>query len=81
LTEFAKRRDELMEEALAERRARVFDDFLREARARMEREGRIKIDEDILKKVASEPFVSENRPGQKAPLLDPKLIFLRRAVA
>ena len=81
LTEFAKRRDDLMEEALAERRAQIFEDFLEEARARMQRAGKIKVYEDILKKVASEPFVSENRAKRAESLVDPRRIFSRRESA
>jgi peptidyl-prolyl cis-trans isomerase D len=52
LAEFAKQRDTLMEEALAERRAQIFNDYIEQARARMEREGKIKIYDDVLKRAA-----------------------------
>jgi len=73
LAEFAKQRDQLIEQALTERRSQVYEDYLTAARARMEHEGDIKIYEDVLAKVAADepssaaaPF-TPGAPPQSAP--------------
>ncbi|MCA1558639.1 MAG: peptidyl-prolyl cis-trans isomerase, partial [Acidobacteria bacterium] len=52
LTKFAQQRDQLMQEALRERRNQVFDDYINAVQARMQSEGRIKIYEDVLARIA-----------------------------
>jgi len=48
LAEFAKQRDSLMQSALTERKNQVFDDYLTAVQRRMETEGKIKINKDVL---------------------------------
>lgn len=48
LREFAKQRDQLMQSALTERKNQVFDDYLTSVQRRMEQDGRIKINKDVL---------------------------------
>lgn len=50
LAEFARQRADLTEAALSARRSAVYDDYLSSVRARMEREGKIKIYDDVLAK-------------------------------
>ncbi len=52
LAEFAKQRDELARTALAARRNQVFEDYIAGARARLERDAEIQINEDVLAKMA-----------------------------
>ncbi|HEX8130179.1 MAG TPA: peptidyl-prolyl cis-trans isomerase [Pyrinomonadaceae bacterium] len=54
LTEFAKQRDQLTQSLLTTRRNDVFEDYVSAARARLEREGRVKIYEDVLARNADE---------------------------
>ncbi|MDQ1422171.1 MAG: peptidyl-prolyl cis-trans isomerase, partial [Acidimicrobiaceae bacterium] len=76
LAEFAKQRDMLIQSALAERRNQVFEDYILAARMRMENEGRIKIYEDALAKLAGdEPTVTApqlpQRPQRSVPIQIP----------
>ena len=48
LTEFAKQRDSLMQSALTERKNQVFDDYLTAVQRRMEQDGKIRINKDVL---------------------------------
>jgi peptidyl-prolyl cis-trans isomerase D len=61
LAEFAKQRQQLLESALSARRNQVFDDYITSLQARMQREGRIKINKDVLAKV------SEDEPSAAPP--------------
>lgn len=54
LTEFAKQRDTLVEQALAERQSQVYQDFITATRARMEREGAVKINAAVLDRIVQE---------------------------
>ncbi|HZH31077.1 MAG TPA: peptidyl-prolyl cis-trans isomerase [Pyrinomonadaceae bacterium] len=71
LAEFAKERDQLTESLLSTRRNDVFEDYVSAIRARLEREGKVKIYEDVLARNADEeeraappsPF-SGSIPGQ-----------------
>lgn len=54
LSEYAKQRDTLMETALTQRRSQVFQDYIQAVQNRMEREGKIKIYEDVLAKLGGE---------------------------
>jgi len=67
LAEFAKQRDQLMQTAISARRNQVFDDYITAVEARMRREGRIKINKEVLAKV------SEDEPPAAAPPTRPQL--------
>ncbi len=54
LVEFAKQRDQLTQTTLSARRNQVFDDYITSLQARMQREGKIKINKDVLAKVAED---------------------------
>ncbi|HEX8072939.1 MAG TPA: SurA N-terminal domain-containing protein [Pyrinomonadaceae bacterium] len=54
LAEFNKQRDELLETELQVRRNSVYEDYVSALRARYEREGKIKIYDDVLTRLASE---------------------------
>lgn len=54
LAEFAKQRDSLTQTMLDARRNQVFDDYISNAQARMQREGKIKIYTDALARMAAE---------------------------
>ncbi len=53
LAEFGKQRDQLVQSALNQRRSQMFDDYLTALRARLEREGDIKINEDVLARLSA----------------------------
>jgi peptidyl-prolyl cis-trans isomerase D len=56
LAEFAKQRDTLSETALNERRDQIFSDHIEAAQARYDREGKVKIYDDVLARLeASQP--------------------------
>lgn len=66
LAEFAKQREELTRTALSTRRNQVFDDYIAGVQARMQREGKIKIYEDVMAKMTEdEPAAAP--PPQRAP--------------
>jgi peptidyl-prolyl cis-trans isomerase D len=52
LAKFAGQRDQLMQTALRERRNQVFDDYVNAVQSRMQGEGRIKVYEDVLARIA-----------------------------
>ena len=54
LAEFAKQRDSLMQSALDDRKRQVFDDYLSAAQQRLQREGRIRIYQDVLDRITEE---------------------------
>lgn len=65
LAEFSKERDSLMQAALSERRSQVFDDYIGAVLARMKREGKIKVDDAMLARLASESETADiPRPPQ-----------------
>jgi len=69
--EFDKQRSTLTETALSERRNQAFEDFLVEARRRLDEKGQIEIFRDTLAQVeASEPAAA---PATRAPLNFPPL--------
>jgi peptidyl-prolyl cis-trans isomerase D len=69
--EFDKQRASLTESALSERRNQVFDDFLVEARRRLDEKGEIEIFRDTLAQVeASEPAAA---PPRRAPINIPPI--------
>ena len=55
--EFAKQRDELMQQMLGQKRQAIFSDYLASARHRMETDGDIRIYQDVLAKVDGEDEV------------------------
>jgi peptidyl-prolyl cis-trans isomerase D len=65
LTEYAKQRDSLMQTALTERKNQVFDDYLDAVRKRMESNGKIKINKDMLISLQEEEpeAAPRQRPG------------------
>ena len=50
--EFAQQRDELMQETLQEQQQEVYAEYISSLRERLEREGKIKINEDVLAKLS-----------------------------
>lgn len=54
LTEYAKQRDSLMQQALGERKNQVFDDYLTTVMTRMKQAGNIKIYKEILDTIAED---------------------------
>ncbi|HEX8635328.1 MAG TPA: peptidyl-prolyl cis-trans isomerase [Pyrinomonadaceae bacterium] len=54
LAEFAKQRDQLTQSLLTTRRSDVFEDYVSAARARLDREGKVKIYEDVLARNADQ---------------------------
>jgi parvulin-like peptidyl-prolyl isomerase len=70
--EFDKQRSTLTEAALSERRNQVFDDFLVEARRRLEEKGQIEIFRDTLAQLEeSEPAAAP--PPRRAPINIPPM--------
>ncbi|MBA2501527.1 MAG: SurA N-terminal domain-containing protein [Pyrinomonadaceae bacterium] len=74
LAEFATKRTELTETALSERRNQVYGDFLLAAQERMQRDGEIKIYEDVLARIADDtppaaapPTIPRRPPGAVPP--------------
>jgi peptidyl-prolyl cis-trans isomerase D len=67
LAEFAKQREELTRTALSTSRNQVFDDYIAGVQARMQREGKIKIYDDVLAKMQEEEPVAAPPPPQRAP--------------
>lgn len=65
LTEFAKQRDQLMQSALSARRNQVFDDYITNLQATMQRDGKITIYKDVLAKVSEDEPVAA--PPRRAP--------------
>ncbi|MGI9036219.1 MAG: peptidyl-prolyl cis-trans isomerase [Pyrinomonadaceae bacterium] len=53
MAEFAKQRDQLVETLLEQKRGRVFGDYFSDVRQRMEKNGQIKIYDDVLKNLDS----------------------------
>jgi peptidyl-prolyl cis-trans isomerase D len=70
LAEFAKQRDELTKTLLDTRRRDVFEDYVSATRARLDREGKVKIYEDVLarnadpEEAAAPPNFGGGFPGQ-----------------
>jgi len=70
LAEFAKQRDQLTQSLLTTRRNDVFEDYVSAARARLERDGKVKIYEDVLAhnadkdEAAAPPPFRGGMPGQ-----------------
>jgi parvulin-like peptidyl-prolyl isomerase len=62
LAEFAKQRDSLMQSAVSERRNQVFEDYIGAVQLRLERDGKIKIYDDVLARLSE-----EEEPGAAPP--------------
>jgi peptidyl-prolyl cis-trans isomerase D len=67
LAEFGKQRDSLMQTALTERKNQVFEDYLAAVQAGMERDGKIKINKDVL------AAMQEEEAPEAAPQRRPRL--------
>jgi peptidyl-prolyl cis-trans isomerase D len=68
LSRFTIQREQLMQAALRERRNQVFDDYINAIQARMQNEGKIKIYEDVLARIAeSDPAATGGRPRIPIP--------------
>jgi peptidyl-prolyl cis-trans isomerase D len=67
LAEFAKQRDSLMQTALTERKNQVFEDYLAAVQAGMQRDGKIKINQDVL------ASMQEDEVPEAAPQRRPRL--------
>ncbi len=59
MDDFAKQRDQLVEQSLGMKRSQAFSDFLTEARRRYETEGRIKIYDNVIQKIEAAPEEEE----------------------
>ncbi|MDT7604019.1 MAG: peptidyl-prolyl cis-trans isomerase [Acidobacteriota bacterium] len=66
LAEFAKQRDSLTESALSARRGDVYEDYVGALKSRLEREGKIKIYDEVLARI-EEPDTLD-LPPQRAPV-------------
>jgi peptidyl-prolyl cis-trans isomerase D len=62
LAEFAKQRDSLMQSTLSSRRTDVFEDYVGALKSKLEREGKIKVYDDVLARVTEEESVDLPRP-------------------
>jgi len=67
LTEYAKQRDSLMQQALTERKNQVFEDYLGAVKMRMEQAGKIKIYKDVF------DTIQEDEPEAAPPRRQPQL--------
>jgi parvulin-like peptidyl-prolyl isomerase len=68
LAKFASQRDQLMQTALSERRNQVFDDYVNAIQVRMQREGKIKIYEDVLARIADSADAAAPAPRPRIPI-------------
>jgi peptidyl-prolyl cis-trans isomerase D len=68
LAEFAKQRDSLMQSALSARRGDVFEDYVGALKSRLEREGKIKIYDDVLARL-EEPDALDDLPPARPPVV------------
>lgn len=62
LAEFAKQRDSLTQSALSTRRTDVFEDYVGALKARLDREGKIKVYDDVLARLAEPESLDLPRP-------------------
>ncbi|MBD0369493.1 MAG: SurA N-terminal domain-containing protein [Pyrinomonadaceae bacterium] len=67
IAKFATQRDQLMQTALRERRNQVFDDYINAIQTRMQSEGKIKIYEDVLARIADSAEAAAPRPRIPIP--------------
>jgi peptidyl-prolyl cis-trans isomerase D len=59
MDDFAKQRDQLMEQSVGMKRNQAFGDFLADARRRYETEGRIRIYENVIQKLEAAPTTED----------------------
>ncbi|HEX8176106.1 MAG TPA: SurA N-terminal domain-containing protein [Pyrinomonadaceae bacterium] len=64
---YAAQREQLMQTALSERRNQVFDDYINAIQVRMQREGKIKVYEDVLARMADSDPSAGQRPRIPIP--------------
>jgi peptidyl-prolyl cis-trans isomerase D len=69
LAEFAKQRDSLTDSMVTQRRAQVFEDYISNVQAKMQREGKIKVFTDVLTRMQDEapPAAAPPRMPQGFP--------------
>ena len=67
LAEFSKEREQLTETALSTRRSQVFEDYITATLARLQRDGKVKIYDDVLAR-ASENDEPVAAPPRRAPI-------------
>ncbi|HEV2800176.1 MAG TPA: peptidyl-prolyl cis-trans isomerase [Pyrinomonadaceae bacterium] len=67
LAEFAKQREQLTQSLLTTRRNDVFDDYVTAMRARLERDGKVKIYEDVLARNADQEEAAAPMPPFRIP--------------
>lgn len=67
LAEFAKQRTELTQTALSARRNAVFEDHIAAVQARMQSDEQIKIDKDVLAKIAEDDLPAATAPQPRFP--------------
>jgi len=67
MAEFEKKRSELLQTALDNRRSEVYDEYLSGARRRLEQEGEIKINKDVLAQVEALEPPAVQRPSLNFP--------------
>lgn len=66
-SQYAAQREQLMQTALSERRNQVFDDYVNAIQSRMQRDGKIKIYEDVLARMADSDPSAGQRPRIPIP--------------
>jgi peptidyl-prolyl cis-trans isomerase D len=62
LADFAKQRDSLLQSTLSSRRTDVFEDYVSALKTKLERQGKIKVYDEVLARVAEEESVDQPRP-------------------
>jgi peptidyl-prolyl cis-trans isomerase D len=68
MAKFAQQHDQLMQTALRDRRNQVFDDYINAIQSRMQNEGKIKVYEDVLARIAdSQDAAAPPRPRLPVP--------------
>jgi peptidyl-prolyl cis-trans isomerase D len=69
LAEFAKQRESLMQGALSERRSQAFEDYIAAVQQRLDRDGKIKVNDEVLARLSAdeEPIAAPPRRGPVFP--------------
>jgi peptidyl-prolyl cis-trans isomerase D len=70
LTEYAKQRDSMMQEALSERKNQIFEDYLNSVMTRLKQSGKIRIYKEVLDAIAEneEQALPPTRPRPQLPI-------------
>ncbi|HEY0079876.1 MAG TPA: peptidyl-prolyl cis-trans isomerase [Pyrinomonadaceae bacterium] len=68
LAEFAKQREQLIDSSISERRTQVFEDYLGAARQRFEREGKIRVYDEVLARLEDEEPPAAAPPTRGLPV-------------